>query len=109
MAVSTNLRWRYQQYTKSGGLWTSDEVFEGDYRRAVQGVIAGALLGEPRAAIEEGTGRVIYALDERCMATAAAVRMFNTLDLLEDAARQPSAHAPDLQGRPRGSKPGAGR
>jgi hypothetical protein len=72
--------WRYQQDT-SEGRWTSTEVFEGDYPAAVQGVVAGHLLGQARAAIEEGTGRVVYALDAQGNATAAAVKLFNSLEL----------------------------
>ncbi len=75
-----NMRWKYQQDTPQGR-WTSTEVFEGDYRAAVQGVIAGHLLGQARAAIEEGTGRVVYALDAHGNASAAAVKLFNSLGL----------------------------
>ena len=56
-------KWRYVQRLPDGTVWTSDQVFEGEQVRAVQGVIAGFLIGQPRAAIEEGTGRRMYALD----------------------------------------------
>lgn len=79
--MADTLRWRYQQLTKASGPWTSSEVFEGDYRKAVQGVVGGALLGEPRAAVEEGTGRVIYAVDDKGNATALAVKLFGTIEL----------------------------
>ena len=75
------LKWRYQQHRKEGTVWTSEAVFTGEYRKAAQGVVAGFLIGEPRAAIEEETRRVIYAVDEKGQATAAAVTLFSTLDL----------------------------
>ena len=95
-----NIRWKYQQDTPEGGRWTSTEVFEGEYRAAVQGVIAGHLLGQPRAAIEEGTGRVVYALDALGNATAAAVKLFGSLELAGD--KRPAgtpAGAPWAQGQ----------
>lgn len=70
------LRYRYMQVTREG-MWTSDEVFEGEYRQAVQGVIAGHLMGQPRAAVEEGTGAVIYSLDAKGEGTAASVKLFS--------------------------------
>jgi hypothetical protein len=79
-----NMRWKYQQDTPEGR-WTSTEVFEGDTRAAVQGVIAGHLLGQPRAAIEEGTGRVVYALDAHGNATAAAAKLFDSVQQAEEA------------------------
>lgn len=106
------MRWKYQQDTPQGR-WTSTEVFEGDYRAAVQGVIAGHLLGQARAAIEEETGRVVYALDANGNATAAAVKLFNALELTGEKrpagtpdgapwaqARSPDTAAPAKQ-RPR--------
>ena len=81
MSNETSISWRYQQDTPDQGRWTSTEVFTGRYRDAVQGVIAGHLMGQPRAAIEEGTGRVVYALDAKGLATAAAVKLFNALQL----------------------------
>lgn len=75
------LKWRYQQHRKDGTIWTSEAVFTGEYRSAAQGVMAGLLIGEPRAAIEEETGRVIYAVDANGAATAAAVKLFSTVAL----------------------------
>lgn len=74
----SKLTWRYQQFTPRGK-WTSEYTFDGEYRHACQGVIAGFLQEQPRAAIEEGTGRVIYALDEKGRPTAAAVALFDTI------------------------------
>ena len=69
------LKYRYKQLTRDG-MWTSDEVFEGEYRQAVQGVIAGHLMGQARAAVEEGTGSVIYSLDAKGEGTADSVKLF---------------------------------
>lgn len=77
----TTLHWRYQEILKDGSKWTSDEVFKGEYRHAVQGVVGGHTSGQHRAAVEEGTGRVVYALDARGAATAAAVTAFSTIAL----------------------------
>ena len=90
-----NLKWRYQQDTPDQGRWTSSEVFEGDYRRAVQGVVAGHLLGQPRAAIEEGTGRVVYALDAQGLPTAVAVQLFSTVPMAGTAT--PARSAPRMR------------
>lgn len=98
-----NMRWKFQQDTPQGR-WTSTEVFEGDYRAAVQGVIAGHLLGQSRAAIEEGTDRVIYALDAHGNATADAVKLFNSLEL---AGAERPVGAPDGAPWARGQNPGA--
>lgn len=92
------MRWKYQQDTPQGR-WTSEGVFEGDYRAAVQGVLAGHLLGHARAAIEEETGRVIYALDANGNATAAAVALFNSLELAGE--KQPAGAAPAQRQRAR--------
>lgn len=78
------LNYRLQQHTPEG-LWTSEAVYQGEYREAVRAVLAGHLKGQPRAAVEEGTGRVVYALDARGDATAAAVKLFNTV--VADGAR----------------------
>ncbi len=75
------LKWRYQQHRKDGTQWTSETVFQGEYRQATQGVLAGFLIGEPRAAIEEETGRVVYAVDAKGAATADAVKLFSTVAL----------------------------
>jgi len=75
------LKWHYQQHRKDGTVWTSEAVFTGEYRNAAQGVVAGFLVGEPRAAIEDETGRVIYAVDAKGAATADAVKLFSTVEM----------------------------
>ena len=91
MGSATDIRWRYQQITRSAGLWTSDAVSEGEYRQAVQGVVAGHLLGEPRAAVEEGTGRVVYAIDAHGRATSDAVQLFSTIKMADVLTAKPKA------------------
>lgn len=91
--MSSTIKFRIQQLLPGGEKWTSDAVFEGEYRAAVQNVIAGFLGGQPRAAIEEGTGRVVYALDAKGQATAAAVALFNTIELADDMAKSSARKA----------------
>jgi hypothetical protein len=69
------MQFRFQQITRQG-LWTSESVFEGDYAEIVAQVIAGHVLGQPRAAIERGSERVIFALDASGQATPASRGLF---------------------------------
>ena len=69
------MKFRFQQITRRG-LWTSQGVFEGDHGDIVRSVDVGHIIGEPRAAIEEHTGLVIYALDAQGRQTSAAVAIF---------------------------------
>lgn len=79
--MSTKIKYRLHQQLKDGTTWTSCEAYEREYRHAVQDVLVGFIPGEPRAAIEEGTGRVVYALDATGQPTAAAVKLFSTIEL----------------------------
>lgn len=74
--MSAPLRWRYRQILPDGSLWTSEAVFDGELRHAAQGVIAGSLFGQPRAAIEERSGRVLFALDRYGLNTEQASALF---------------------------------
>jgi len=56
------VKFRFQQFTKHG-LWTSPGAFEDDFDGIVRSVVSGHVFGQPRAAIECGTGRVIVSLD----------------------------------------------
>jgi hypothetical protein len=56
------VKFRFQQLTKRG-LWTSPGVFEDDLEGIVKSVVDGHVHGQPRAAVECETGRVIFALD----------------------------------------------
>ena len=69
------MKFRFQQITRKG-LWTSQGVFEGDHDDIVRSVDMGHVIGEPRAAIEEHSGLVIYALDAQGRNTPAAAAMF---------------------------------
>jgi hypothetical protein len=52
-------------------------------KHAVQDVAGGwsSTEGQPRAAIEEGSGRVIYSVDANGQATAESVKLFSTVEL----------------------------
>jgi hypothetical protein len=67
-----SIKWRYHQILPTGRDGTANRWVSPD----VQGVMAGHLGGQPRAAVEEGTGLVVYALDAKGQATAAAVALF---------------------------------
>jgi len=69
------VKFRFQQITRQG-LWTSECVFEGDYADIVAQVVQGHVRGQPRAAIEHGSDRVIFALDADGRATLAAAGLF---------------------------------
>ena len=71
------MKFRFQQITRRG-LWTSQGVFEGDSGDIARSVDVGHVFGEPRAAIEEHTGLVIYALDAQGRHTPAAAAMFTS-------------------------------
>jgi len=64
------LRYRFKQLTRNG-MWTSDSIFEGHYDAVVREVIA-------RAAVEESTGRVIYAVDALGACTPASIALFES-------------------------------
>jgi hypothetical protein len=67
------VKFRFQQLTKRG-LWTSPGVFEDDLDGIVKSVGDGHVVGQPRAAVECDTGRVIFALDaygQECVESAA--------------------------------------
>lgn len=59
------IRYLLVQDTRDQGTWTSSEVFEGTAHDAVRAVRAGFLAGEPRRAVRESDGSVIYALDAK--------------------------------------------
>ena len=69
------MKFKFQQITRQG-LWTSECVFEGDYADIVAQVVQGHVLGQPRAAIEHGSDRVIFALDADGQATPASAALF---------------------------------
>lgn len=71
------LKYRFKQLTRNG-MWTSDSVFEGPYDAVVHEVIAGHVVGQARAAVEEATGRVIYAVDARGACTQASIALFES-------------------------------
>jgi len=83
------LRYRFKQLTRSG-MWTSDSIFEGHFDAVVHEVIAGHVLGQARAAVEESTGRVIYAVDARGACTPASIELF------ESAYQRPAPRPPAL-------------
>jgi hypothetical protein len=56
----------------------------------VHEVIAGHVLGQARAAVEESTGRVIYAVDARGACTPASIELF------ESAYQRPAPRPPAL-------------
>ena len=51
-------------------------MFEGDYSDIVAQVVQGHVLGQPRAAMEHGSDRVIFALDADGQATPASAGLF---------------------------------
>jgi hypothetical protein len=71
------LKWRYWQHSKKGLVWTSSGVHKGGHDLAVIGLKAGWLADEPRAAIEEGSGRVLYAVNASGRETPDAAELFN--------------------------------
>lgn len=56
-------RYRLHQVLPGGELWRSIEAHEGTERDAVQAVRGGFLYGQPRAALDEDTGALIFGLD----------------------------------------------
>ena len=70
------MKFRFQQRPPRG-LWTSLDVFEADYPAIVRMVREGHVLEQPRAAVEVGSGRVLFALDARGRASPAAARLFS--------------------------------
>ena len=69
------MKFRFAQVTPRG-LWISPGVFQGGYSDIVVMVTNGHVLGQPRAAVEEGTGRVIFSLDRNGQSTPASATLF---------------------------------
>lgn len=55
-------RYVLKQRAKDGSVWTSPEIFRGDYHEVKRAVVAGYLNGEPRWA-ETDCGMFLYGLD----------------------------------------------
>jgi len=68
-------KFRFQQITPRG-LWTSPGVFEAEYDEIVEMVHGAHAPGQPRAAVEADSARVIYALDAQGNPTDAAAQLF---------------------------------
>ena len=73
--TDTRLRYRFKQLTRHG-MWTSDSVFEGSHDDVVREVLDGHVMGQARAAVDEASGRVIYAVDARGFCNATAIALF---------------------------------
>lgn len=69
------MKFRFAQMTPRG-LWISPGVFQGGYDDIVVMVTHGHVLGQPRAAVEEGSGRVIFSLDGNGVSTPASATIF---------------------------------
>jgi hypothetical protein len=93
ISMTDPISYRLQQILPDGTLWTSSESYERDTRHAAQSVLAGFLCGQPRAAVEEGTGRVIFAVDAKGRATTEAVQLFGTVEKVAVQAAAPVATA----------------
>ncbi|CAN5913703.1 hypothetical protein BH11PSE8_BH11PSE8_15040 [soil metagenome] len=70
------MKFRFAQITPRG-LWISPGVFQGSHDDIVAMVTHGHVLGQPRAAVEEGSGRVIFSLDSHGHTTPASAAMFD--------------------------------
>lgn len=63
--MTSKIRYRYRQVSKSGDVWVSPDVFEADTMHKVeQGVIAGFIMGEARSA-ETEDGKLLFGLDAK--------------------------------------------
>ncbi len=68
--------YRLHQVTGSG-MFRSSESYTGSMTKAIQDVIGGwHSERQPRAAIEEGTGRVLYSVDATGEQTEASANLF---------------------------------
>ena len=77
----TVYQYRLHQVTPEG-MFRSSESYKGTMTHAIQAVVGGwDSEHQPRAAIEEGPGPVIYSVDKDGQATAASVKLFSTVEL----------------------------
>ena len=72
------MKFRFQQLTRKG-MWTSPGVFEGEYDEIVASVHEGHVVGQPRAAVEVDSARIIYSVDAHGRSTAASTAIFETV------------------------------
>jgi hypothetical protein len=68
---------RIHQLLRDGRMWRSSVTQTGDLSAARLEVMVGHCRGQPRAAVEEGTGVVIFAVDGDCRGTMEAVALFD--------------------------------
>ena len=72
------MKFRFRQLTRKG-MWTSPGVFEGEYDEIVASVREGHIVGQPRAAVEVESGRVIYSVDAQGRSTQASAALFESV------------------------------
>ena len=69
------VKFRFHQITPKG-LWISPGVFEDDHDAIVAMVMQGHVVGQPRAAVEEDSGRIIFSIDASGDATEGSDGLF---------------------------------